>query len=261
MKTLMRLYKIINSKTLLRLLGDKVQRDLDSTKLAHRDCPLCSGDNGKPVTHPLGPLEFVKCRLCGLVYLRKVLPLQSLTELRLALQYKGIDHAVAHMGFKSDEDALQSKVKRLNQLKDMAGIEKGKLLDIGTSYGYMVKSAIDQGWEAVGIEFDNIRVEEARRRFGLELIQTKVEDFKSSEKFDLIILEEVLEHIIDPIALLSHCRRLLRDEHSCIFVSVPNSASLSNKIFNGIQRTWSPVHVQCFTAKTLQRAFVAADPM
>ncbi len=258
MKTLRRLYKIIKSKTLLRLLEDKVKENLDSSKLVHRECPLCSGDNGRPITHPLRPLDFVKCRRCRLVYLRKVTSPEALVELRLALQYKGIDHAVPHMGFKSDEAALQSKVKRFNQLKDIAGIEKGRLLDVGTSYGYLVKAALDQGWEATGIEFDNTRVEEARRRFGLELVQTKVEDFESSEKFDLIILEEVLEHIIDPVALLSHCKRLLRDERSRIFVSVPNYESLSRKIFNGLQRTWSPVHVQFFTARTVQRAAKAA---
>jgi SAM-dependent methyltransferase len=86
---------------------------------------------------------------------------------------------------------------------------KASVLEIGCSSGYFTKALADRGYDVVGIEYDS-EAANAARQLGLKIIYGDIEQpatFRSiSDRFDAVLLMDVLEHLRDPKGLL---RRLL----------------------------------------------------
>lgn len=57
------------------------------------------------------------------------------------------------------------------------------------------------------------------------MIHSLFEDFQPREKYDVIVLGHVLEHVMDPISILSRARTWL-EPGGRIFAAVPNARSL-----------------------------------
>jgi SAM-dependent methyltransferase len=63
----------------------------------------------------------------------------------------------------------------------------------------------------------------------LDIVECFFEDFQSDEKFDVIEMGFVLEHVEDPARLLSKFRESLADGGS-LFIGVPNALSLHRRL-------------------------------
>lgn len=57
------------------------------------------------------------------------------------------------------------------------------------------------------------------------------EDFESNEKFDLIVFGYVLEHVADPVLVLTHFKKFLA-ENGRMFITVPNAAVMNRRLGN-----------------------------
>lgn len=62
-----------------------------------------------------------------------------------------------------------------------------------------------------------------------EVIETYFEEFESVERFDVIILGFVLEHVDDPVKILSHYKKFLKPEGK-VFISVPNAEVMNRTL-------------------------------
>ncbi len=86
----------------------------------------------------------------------------------------------------------------------------GKLLDVGCGNGNFLRLAATIGWQAEGVEPDPAAVASARTS-GLAVTQGGIELLDGiSEAYDQLTLSHVIEHVHDPLALLSACCRLLK---------------------------------------------------
>ena len=83
----------------------------------------------------------------------------------------------------------------------------GRLLDVGAGDGAFLQAAVDEGWEAVGLEPAAERDREDER--GFRIIAGTVDDLDSAERFDVITLWDVIEHVDDPRGLIEKCVSLL----------------------------------------------------
>jgi SAM-dependent methyltransferase len=86
----------------------------------------------------------------------------------------------------------------------------GRVLEIGCAHGGYVALLGWAGFDAVGTEMSPGVAAIARELFGVRVVSGPVEqqDFKA-ESFDVIVLNDVIEHLPDPVATLTHCARLL----------------------------------------------------
>ncbi len=94
--------------------------------------------------------------------------------------------------------------------------EGDRVLDVGAAYGHNAVAVAERASFVVGIEIRPEAVERARRertRSNVEYRVGTIEDIPDSEKFDVILLGNVLEHIADRQTFLGKCgergRRLL----------------------------------------------------
>ncbi len=86
-----------------------------------------------------------------------------------------------------------------------------RVLDIGSHCGFFVRFARERGWDAKGIEPAGPMVRFAREINALETIEQGLFDERSyeGETFHLITMFDVLEHIPEPVRLLSAVRQRL----------------------------------------------------
>lgn len=129
-------------------------------------------------------------------------------------------------------------------------INKGKVLEIGSSTGVMLKIFANGGFEVLGIEPSG-SYREARKK-GISVINSKFEDAKlQQDYFDLVILNHTLEHMNNPELVLKRINALLKDG-GIIFIDVPNFGSLSSRLLG---KKWPYLlpkeHKSQFTKKSL----------
>ena len=110
----------------------------------------------------------------------------------------------------------------------------GAALEIGCGDGWMLAALREQGWQVIGTERS---VESAIPTQGhrVPVFVGELDAVRPTARFDVIILFHVLEHIMDPVAVLQRCSVLLKPGGRVI-VAVPN---------------WGSWQAQCFGADWL----------
>ena len=133
------------------------------------------------------------------------------------------------------------------------GADRGKLLDLGCGNGRFLALMRDAGWDVRGVEPDPAAAKVAQEQFGIPVIVGPLEDARlPAESFDAITLSHVVEHVYDPIALLSECRRLLKPKGRAVIVT-PNIRSLGHQKFGSSWRGLEPPrHLLIFSLTTLR---------
>ena len=101
--------------------------------------------------------------------------------------------------------------------------EKGKILDVGCATGFFL-SGIRQNcaWEVYGLETGKGAGAYARKKLGLKIKEVPLERAGyPKDFFDAIHLNNVLEHVLDPAAVLAEAGRILAPGGR-LYLAVPN---------------------------------------
>ena len=123
---------------------------------------------------------------------------------------------------------------------EMTGIERGRLLEIGSSSGYQLREfGRSSGLELVGLDIDELAVDHARNELGLNVINSTLEGAQFPESsFDLVILFNVLEHLVRPIELLQEVSRILKPG-GFLAIKTQIINSIQSRLFG---RRWMLLH-------------------
>jgi len=109
-------------------------------------------------------------------------------------------------------------------------IKNGKILDIGCSYGWYLYQLKNKGWNVKGIELNKEAVEFAVKKLKLDVGNLSIENFQSSEQFDIIFLLNVLEHLKSPRDAFEKIESLLKPGGK-LYISIPDYNGLEAKIY------------------------------
>ncbi len=134
----------------------------------------------------------------------------------------------------------------------------GRLLDVGCANGAFLRRMRSLGWVVEGFEPDPTSRGLAQAA-GISVAATRADlDAMPSDRFDVITMCHVIEHVHDPVALLATCARLLVPGGR-LSVATPNMDASGEQYFGAF---WAPLdpprHLVLFTPASLRRAMYAA---
>jgi 2-polyprenyl-3-methyl-5-hydroxy-6-metoxy-1,4-benzoquinol methylase len=134
----------------------------------------------------------------------------------------------------------------------------GRLLDVGCNEGRGLAWYTRNGFQAEGLEI-NERAAAVAREQGYTVHVTPLAEFNSHEPYNVIILSNVLEHVLDPLAMLTHVRRLLKPGGQ-VWISLPNAESYWSRVFGPFWINWHvPYHLCHFSPCTLKALLTQAN--
>lgn len=130
---------------------------------------------------------------------------------------------------------------------------RGRILDVGCSSGYFLD--VMDGWERHGIELTAKYAEIARAKYGDNIHRGTLDDYAGDEaSFDVITLQDVFDHVPDPLATLRACHRLLVPG-GLIIIKVHNISCWYAKVTGSrFYALLPPEHLSYFNKKSLRQA-------
>lgn len=240
-----------------------------------KKCPICGNNNFNFLYQQLdknlgisGSFSLFKCKKCLAVFLNPQPDCKESEKFYPKKDYYSLDK------IKTKKDSIKTKIKLklyriyfmgeknifkkiifspINFLIRGVVIKKGvKLLDIGCGSGQFLYEMKSLGLDVYGVEpgkFD----EYGNTKYDLHIKKGDIDHVKyKKEYFDLITLNHVLEHIIDPNKTLFEIKGILK-RNGIFILGVPNTASLAFKIFG---KNWLaldvPRHLINYSAKNLK---------
>lgn len=200
--------------------------------------------------------EIWRCTNCGLVWLWPR-PSEQDLERYYATQYR-IDYEDPgpEQRFSTDGQEAAARLTRLEPLLD----RRVRLLELGSGSGAFLAAARSRVGSIVGMEPEAASRAWIRNSLGLQLVDSLDSLAARMERFDLIVLFHVLEHLPAPIEFLSGLRSLLT-ETGRVVAEVPNvdDALVSTyRVPSYMEFYFQKAHLLYFSTETLTRSFEAA---
>jgi len=214
-------------------------------------CDLC-GTDAKELLFEKNTFRHVRCCQCGLVYVTPRLKDSS-------GQQENFYDTLAYYSDNFEGIALRdysgSRKKRL--LAEAVSYKKydraGRILDIGCGFGGFLKAAFEGGWRyPEGIEIAPQPASYVQRFFPVKTTPLE-EDPYEENFFDVVRLNNVIEHLPSPRRLLTSVHDIVR-LGGLFSISTTNFDSFSVAICgSNWQYIGGNVHLYLFTPKTLSR--------
>jgi 2-polyprenyl-3-methyl-5-hydroxy-6-metoxy-1,4-benzoquinol methylase len=154
-------------------------------------------------------------------------------------------------------------------LKDKGDVKN--ILDVGCGFGLLSKELKKTypKLDLYGIEHAKEASQSSKKI--LKLLQCNIEDMAlikrklKSQKFDIIIFSDVLEHLYDPVGVIKSYKSLLKQDGT-IVLSVPNIANIFSRIallfgyFNYSETgVMDKTHIRFFNRKNLKQLATESD--
>lgn len=136
-----------------------------------------------------------------------------------------------------DEDELSHRRNKLAQkllkvtaLSPSLARSGCTFLDIGAGEGFALGYFHEKGWDVCGLDYSRFGCETHHSHLLERLIVGDVNESlvhlaKQARHFDLVLMDNLLEHVLDPLALLRQVTQLLSPT-SVLIVEVPNDFSV-----------------------------------
>lgn len=192
----------------------------------------------------------VRCLRCGFVYQN---PRPSQQELLQAYQTylpEGEEEIEAwgrmvEPVFRSGADFIERTIPR------------GRLLDVGTGYGFFLALMQSRGWEVMGLEVSPAGAHYGKKQWGLSILPQPWEKASFDEdEFDVVTAFYVVEHLLDPVGFLKEVHRILRPG-GMILLRYPHTTPIKDilslmRIKNDLYHL--PFHLSDFSPRTMRTA-------
>ncbi len=209
-------------------------------------CPVCTSDMA------MRKEWLWRCGACGFLF--------STLSADAGTGVEGLE-ALRRMNF-------ETLLDRLEQLSPLAG---KTLLEVGCSTGLFLDAANRRGAKVVGIEPEKEKAVQARSK-GFDVIEGFFPDSLSEgQTFDVIVFNDVFEHLPDPAAAMGFCKKCLNPE-GLLVLNLPDSNGMLYFIANILdrlgmdgplnrlwQKDFASPHISYFNGGNLKKLAEARD--
>ncbi|MEM7618351.1 MAG: class I SAM-dependent methyltransferase [Pseudomonadota bacterium] len=152
-----------------------------------------------------------------------------------AEQYFQDDDVIYQKQYEDEErayyiESTERKYAFLNETVNLTAESHPRVLEIGMGEGYALKVFDDKGFDVLGVDFSDFAVKQHNPDMVDKTMvadpDSAVEQFiEEGRQFDLVWLDNVLEHSPTPKTLLTNLNKIAAPG-ACVFIEVPNDFSL-----------------------------------
>ena len=212
------------------------------------NCPVCNSEKKKFYTQGNdyeyltceNTWKFFKCENCNLLYLDPRPHLDEINTIYPSYYYSSNYEEInfiARFG-KQFLDNLKFKSFLSFLRKD-----EFKYLDIGCGNGRYLevvhKKFKQKKVNCFGLEFENNKLKELKKE-GYQIFFDSIDDFVTDNKFDLITMFHVIEHVANPSEQIKKIYDCLSDE-GVLVIETPNHQSIDHILF--ASKYWGGYHI------------------
>lgn len=210
-------------------------------------CPACGTAAASPLFSARG-YRYVVCDRCGSGRLDPIPELDP-RSLYGADYFLGGTVPGGYADYGLDEDLHRRNARdRLSRLSTVGAAPPGRLLEVGSGYGYFLAEARAAGWEVAGTDVSP-HARERSASLGVELVEG-LDDL--SGPADVLALFQVVEHMLDPWTSLEHGVALVRPGGCIIIETWDRSHWLVRRLGRRWQQVSPPAVVYLFSVEGLE---------
>ncbi len=233
-----------------------------TTKDNQITCTLCSGGHLEFLYHSKDRNRLVDgrmfsimvCRSCGLGY-----TIPRLKGAELSRYYPSTYYGLNdNLQIEASNFSRRMRVIRVTRIKKYIG--SGKLLDVGAGAGMFLKTAIEEGFEAEGLEISRDAAAFGKDVWKLNIRQGDFQNVQfPSNHYQVVTLSHVLEHLPNPLSAIRKLHDII-EPGGLLVISVPNFGSLQARLFRA---RWFhldvPRHLFHFSPSVLSKLLESED--
>ncbi len=186
---------------------------------------------------------FYRCLDCGFVYANPLL-----SEKSVFLFYSMLEDEDYDSESENRQKNFRLILKRIRKLKP----EAETVLDVGAANGIFLDLAAKAGWKVAGIEPSKYLVQQAKNKYKLDLFCGTLEQYQSKEKYDVITVLDLIEHVLFPDKLIENVSRFLKKDGLLVLVT-PDIRSFFARIMGRKWWHFRIAHVNFFSSRNLKR--------
>ena len=212
------------------------------------NCPVCEAPRGEPL-HLEGCFQMVQCPSCQFVFLNPRPTNESL--LSFYQHYLPEEKSSIESWDKMMKSVFHRAATLLEQYK-----KNGRLLDVGTGFGFFLAEMKNRGWDVLGVEISKKAIDYARDVLGLTVHPGPAERVGFPDNyFDAVTGFYLIEHLPHPMAFLRECHRILKPGGLLLLRYLYTTPIKSLLYFFGIRnRLYDlPAHLSDFSPKMIQQ--------
>jgi SAM-dependent methyltransferase len=194
-------------------------------------CPFCGSTEFSIYERFGSELQFtyVLCRNCTLVYQS---PRPKYDQHFIDAAYASYYQFSENLALDSDTSVQHSSVNMFrkeveNLLK--YDLKRSNVLDIGSAMGTFLFAAKPHYRNAIGLDVSEQMARYAEKNTGATIYLQQFNHFNFPEKFSLIHMSHVVEHVPNPVEWLQHAATILEDG-GVLVINVPNKYSLAFRL-------------------------------
>lgn len=230
--------------------------------LAQVACNCCGSEDFTIAFEPGSAQRYqiVRCKRCDLMYVnpRPEDPEHVVISRHIETEDTGPD----------DLEKLQRIEKEQLQVRDYDVTRKllnslyprrGKLLEIGSGFGFLLAAFKADGWDVQGVDPNRQACKFASQFNHIDARPGTLEEMAyNNETFDVVVMNHVIEHLPDPLAALKEINRVVRHSGHVV-IETPRYDTLAFRLLGKRERSLScEGHVYFFTTNSLRRTYEAA---
>lgn len=178
------------------------------------DCPVCGSED----IHKISGYNLIQCYNCGL-FMKSLFLLKDFVKQR---------HRRFVLTACTDKEKFLRRFNKADAqikfLEDHTNV--GKLFDIGTGPGFLLRAAKDRGWEVEGNDPSAACVDYGKQAFEITIYHDLLEDIDVDfGVYNAVVLWNVLEHLLNPVITLEKAYKMLKKD-GIVHIRVPNTLSV-----------------------------------